>query len=234
MDEYISEVGGHLHRAVAPKAIGNDPSNTTQRVYRDIVKRPLDLILSLILLAPLLIIIGTFSLLIRRGGCSGIYAQQRVGKDGKQFECYKLRTMVCDAEEMLQQLCAENPALAQEWEDNQKLENDPRVTRIGRFLRATSLDELPQIFNVIKGDMSLIGPRPFMASQDEMYWNAGGRAYYRGRPGVSGPWQIEGRGQTTFLSRIQFDEAFEREMSLTSDVGYMLKTAGVVFRRTGH
>lgn len=204
------------------------------RPYRDIGKRTMDLILSGLLLIAILPLLAVLIPLARRDGGPGFYTQPRVGRDGKEFQCYKLRTMVVDAEALLKRMCDEDPELAREWHENQKLADDPRITKAGRFLRATSLDELPQIFNVIKGDMSLVGPRPFMPDQNDLYWQAGGRAYYDVRPGITGPWQVEGRGQTSFVSRVGFDERYLHRLSLRGDLGYLVKTIGVVLQRTGH
>lgn len=203
-------------------------------VYSKFGKRAVDLFL-VVLMAPILLpIIGILWALTKSDGGPGFFVQDRVGLGGQVFSCYKLRTMVMDADKVLQDLCDSDPEIAREWHENQKLAVDPRVTKAGKFLRATSLDELPQFLNVLKGDMSFVGPRPFMTSQDDMYRQAGGKAYYHMRPGITGPWQIEGRGETTFIERIGFDEHYLDNISLRKDVSYILKTVGVVFNRTGH
>jgi lipopolysaccharide/colanic/teichoic acid biosynthesis glycosyltransferase len=172
-------------------------------------------------------------LMVRRDGGSGFYAQPRVGLNGKTFPCFKLRTMHVDAEAILKKLCDENPEIAAEWNTRQKLADDPRITKVGSFLRATSLDELPQLWNVLIGQMSFVGPRPFMSCQEEMYTEAGGKAYFLSRPGITGLWQIEGRGTTAFVDRIQFDNRYYDDMSLAMDVRLILATAGVVVKSTG-
>lgn len=203
------------------------------RFYRDFSKRVLDFAVAIFLLPLLVPVIGLFILMIKRDGGPGLYAQERVGLNGKRFQCWKLRTMVQDAELILEDLCATDPLIAREWAKNQKLADDPRITPIGRFLRATSLDELPQIFNVLIGDMSFVGPRPFMTSQEFLYKNAGGHAYFQMRPGITGPWQVSGRNETGFLDRIRFDQMYLEQQSLPKDLMLMLRTAGVVVRQTG-
>lgn len=202
--------------------------------YRMFGKRLVDLTLALVMLPILTLFIALLVLLIRRDGGPGIYSQERVGRDGKRFACLKLRTMVVDAEQVLEDLCAADPDLAHEWHNNQKLANDPRITPIGKFLRATSLDELPQLYNVLKGDMSFVGPRPFMTNQELLYKSAGGKAYFEVRPGITGPWQVLGRGETGFLDRIQFDQQYLLQHSLIYDLSLILKTVVVVLRRTGN
>ncbi|WP_217360458.1 sugar transferase [Aliiroseovarius crassostreae] len=202
--------------------------------YRAIGKRGFDILLALFLLPVLAPIIALFILLIRRDGGPGLYSQERIGLKGQRFRCWKLRTMVQDAEQRLEELCALDTGIAREWREKQKLENDPRITPIGHFLRATSLDELPQIFNVLLGDMSFVGPRPFMASQEPLYREAGGTAYFSLRPGITGPWQVAARGQSDFLDRIHFDQNYLEQHSLGYDLKLMLQTVGVVVQRTGH
>ena len=203
------------------------------RVYARFVKRPFDFVLALVSLPVCLPAIAVLWLLVRLDGGAGFFAQARVGRGGRVFTCWKLRTMVPDAERVLDDLCARDPEAAREWETNQKLAKDPRITRVGAFLRATSLDELPQIWNVLKGDMSLVGPRPFMTCQEEQYRDGGGEAYFRLRPGITGPWQIDGRGATAFVDRVRFDAAYWEGLSLRQDLRLLLRTIGVVLGRTG-
>ena len=143
---------------------------------------------------------------------------------------WKLRSMVHDADEQLEQYLEENPTARTEWDMNQKLAVDPRVTRLGKTLRATSLDELPQLWNVLIGDMSLVGPRPMMPCQQELY---PGRAYFRMLPGITGPWQVSKRNKSTFADRADFDQAYEQSLSFTNDLRLLFKTISVVFSRTG-
>lgn len=209
------------------------PQSLTRRVYADHLKRVLDLVLCALMLPVLLPVMAVIWVLVRRDGGPGLFTQTRIGRDGRVFRCFKFRSMVVNAEQVLQDMCARNPDVAAEWLKYQKLKNDPRISRVGRLLRATSLDELPQIFNVLLGDMSLVGPRPFLPSQKALYDEAGGSAYYRVRPGVTGPWQVFGRSATTFKDRVRFDNAYYQNLSLGADLGLILRTAMVVVRRTG-
>ena len=202
-------------------------------VYNRIGKRLLDLGLSLFMMPVLLPVMIGIWIAIRLDGGAATFAQPRVGRGGRVFSCYKFRSMVPEAERVLAEMCAQDPVIAQEWAAHQKLRSDPRVTRIGAFLRKTSLDELPQIFNVLRGDMSLVGPRPFLPAQKDIYDALGGQAYYRLRPGVTGLWQICSRNDTTFAAGVHFDEAYARELGLQSDLSLILQTAKVVVRHTG-
>jgi lipopolysaccharide/colanic/teichoic acid biosynthesis glycosyltransferase len=202
-------------------------------IYRQTGKRLLDLILSMLLMPVLLPVMAVIWGLIRRDGGHALFIQPRVGRDGRVFQCLKFRSMVPDAERVLEDLCASNPDIAAEWHTHQKLAHDPRITPIGKLLRRTSLDELPQIFNVLLGDMSLVGPRPFLPAQKALYDAAGGRAYYRLRPGVTGLWQIFSRHDTTLAARVRFDETYGQNLSLAGDLSLVLRTAKVVLRHTG-
>lgn len=209
------------------------PHDHGWQAYRTFGKRLLDLALSLALLPVLAPIMGLIWALVRQDGGAALFCQPRVGRNGQVFFCYKFRTMVVDAERVLDTMLATDPVLATEWRRHQKLHNDPRITRFGDLLRKTSLDELPQIFNVLKGEMSLVGPRPFTPSQNALYRTAGGRAYYSLRPGVTGLWQVMSRHDTTFAARVRFDERYSAKCSLLGDLGLILRTIKVVLRRTG-
>lgn len=202
-------------------------------LYRRFGKRVFDLLLAVFLLPVILPVIVGLWLWVRRDGGPGFFIQPRIGKDGRVFQCWKLRTMVVDAEAALKKMCEDCPERAREWHVNQKLTQDPRITRAGRFLRATSLDELPQLFNVLRGDMSFVGPRPFLIDQEEIYRDAGGKAYFRMRPGITGIWQVEGRNATSFAARVGFDNRYFETTSLLRDLGLILRTALIVVRRTG-
>jgi lipopolysaccharide/colanic/teichoic acid biosynthesis glycosyltransferase len=139
--------------------------------------------------------------------------------------------MVTDADALLEQTLASDPGVRKEWNDKQKLTDDPRITRIGRIVRKTSLDELPQLFNVLKGDMSLVGPRPMMLCQQPLY---PGSAYYELRPGVSGPWQISDRNSSSFAARADFDDEYLAGLSFKTDMVIIARTIGTVLRCTGH
>ncbi|AJE45883.1 sugar transferase [Celeribacter indicus] len=205
----------------------------SRQAYRNFGKRLFDLTF-LLLCAPLVVpLVLVFALMVRRDGGPAFFVQERIGRNGRAFACYKLRTMRADAEAVLEHLCRTDPEIAAEWRTYQKLATDPRITRLGKLLRATSLDELPQLLNVLRGDMSLIGPRPFLPSQMSIYAAAKGQAYFRLRPGLSGPWQVVGRGATAFADRVKFDEAYDRNLSLGHDVKLTVQSCLAVLRRTG-
>lgn len=218
---------------VTGSATSSAQSPAEKSFYKLAGKRIFDIVVSLILLPALLLVMAVIWIAIRRDGGAASFSQQRVGRNGKTFQCYKFRSMVHNAERVLDEMCANNPEIAFEWNTNQKLRNDPRITKVGAFIRKTSLDELPQIFNVLRGDMSLVGPRPFMASQKEIYDAQGGKAYYSLRPGVTGLWQIVSRNDTTFEARARFDESYAKTLSLRGDISLILRTAGVVIVHTG-
>jgi exopolysaccharide production protein ExoY len=200
-------------------------------LYRRHVKRALDVVI-LLLAAPFVLpLVLVLALLVRRDGGSAFYCQDRVGLSGASFRLWKLRSMVPDADRLLEAHLESNPVARAEWDRTQKLKNDPRITPVGRFIRKTSLDELPQLWNVLIGDMSLVGPRPMMPSQTALY---PGRAYYALRPGLTGFWQISSRNQTSFAARAAFDARYARRLSLGTDLRVLLATVRVVLRGTGY
>jgi len=158
-------------------------------------------------------------------------ARLGIGKNGRHFRMFKLRTMVADADQILEAYLARNPEARAEWDDTQKLKNDPRITLFGKILRKSSLDELPQLLNVLLGHMSIVGPRPMMVGQDSIY---PGRAYYEMRPGITGYWQISERNETSFSQRAQYDTAYFKDLSFGTDVKVILGTLRVVVSGTGY
>jgi len=164
-------------------------------------------------------------------GAAPFYRQRRVGRGGKIFHLLKIRTMVPNAEGILQDYLAQNPEARREWDRNQKLRNDPRITRLGCFLRKSSIDELPQLWNVLRGNMSLIGPRPMMLDQRARY---PGTAYYHLRPGITGLWQVSDRNQSSFAERAEFDTEYYHTLSLKTDWSIFWRTISVVLRGTGY
>ena len=195
------------------------------------VKRLLDLVL-VIAAAPLVVLtVAILALVIARDGGSPFYSQTRIGKDGRPYRMWKLRTMVIDADARLEAHLATNPEAREEWDRTQKLRDDPRITRFGRALRKSSLDELPQLWNVVIGDMSLVGPRPMMPNQQPLY---PGSAYYRLRPGITGMWQVSSRNNSGFAERAVFDQEYERRLSFVMDLRLILATLAVVLQGTGH
>jgi Undecaprenyl-phosphate galactose phosphotransferase WbaP len=197
-----------------------------------LLKRVFDLFAALVLLVlgalPLLYI----ALRIRRDGGPAIFAHQRVGQSGKVFPCFKFRTMQVDAEERLRELLANDPAARAEWEREFKLRNDPRITPIGHFLRRTSLDELPQLFNVIRGEMSLVGPRPVIRAELVRYGDDVDY-FLMVRPGMTGLWQVSGRNDTGYDTRVYLDTWYVKNWSLWYDIAILFKTIRVVLNREG-
>jgi exopolysaccharide production protein ExoY len=191
-------------------------------------KRAVDVVLALsgiLLLAPLLIICYVVTACCSPG--PALFRHKRVGFNGKRFDCLKFRTMATDAPERLHQHLEKDPVASAEWAENRKLRNDPRVTAIGAILRRSSLDELPQLFNVVKGDMSIVGPRPVTEEELSRYSSAIS-AYYACRPGITGLWQVSGRSTTTFNRRVAFDSYYARQWSMRLDAKILIATIPAV------
>ena len=198
--------------------------------YRGVGKRFLD-ITFVLLAAPFVVpLVFALAIFLAFQGVTPFYRQERVGKNGKIFKMLKLRTMVHDAETVLKEHLASNPAARDEWNRNQKLRNDPRIIKFGSFLRKSSMDELPQFWNVFVGEMSLIGPRPMMVNQQRLY---PGKFYYSMRPGLSGPWQVSKRNQSSFAERAYHDTEYWKSMSFGTDFSILVRTISVVLRGTG-
>jgi len=200
-------------------------------IYRRFFKRLIDIVVIISAAPAILPLVVVLALMIARDGGKPFYVQLRLGQNGRSFRMWKLRSMVTEADQRLDDYLAANPEARVEWDTTQKLRNDPRITQFGQFLRRASLDELPQLWNVLKGDMSLVGPRPMMPSQQSMY---PGTAYYLLRPGVTGHWQTAGRNKTTFEARADFDAAYEAELSFKTDMQILLRTVKVVVQGTGY
>ncbi len=207
--------------------------NNLASPYNKFIKRIFDLFCTVtggILISPFLLIIAILVAFENRGKV--IFAHRRVGKGGKHFSCYKFQTMVPNAEDKLEKYLAANPDAKREWEESFKLTNDPRVTKLGNFLRRTSLDELPQLFNVLKGEMSLVGPRPIIDEEIERY-EENIREYYMVLPGITGMWQVSGRSDTTYPERVAMDTWYVRNWSIWIDLMYLFKTVKAVFTGKG-
>ncbi|MFN3936607.1 MAG: sugar transferase [Gemmobacter sp.] len=220
------------YRAIATPVAQPAPLPEAERdsFYARRGKRMLDIALvlaSVPLLVPLMLLIAAAVMI---DGGRPFFAQTRVGRHGRAYQMWKFRTMRPDAERELSELLAADPAARREWDERQKLKHDPRVTRFGALLRKTSLDELPQLWNVLRGDMSLVGPRPMLPSQQPIY---PGLAYYALRPGLTGPWQVSERNQTSFAARARFDDLYHARLSLGTDIRLLLATLRVVVRGTG-
>lgn len=207
-------------------------SNSLAKRSSRFLKRAFDLVVASMLLLFLAPAFGLLCWLVSRDGGSPIYGHERVGHDGKKFKCLKFRSMVTNSQEVLEQLLATDPEAQAEWDKDFKLKNDPRITRVGGFLRKTSLDELPQLWNVIRGEMSLVGPRPVIEAELERY--AGDVDYYlMAKPGMTGLWQVSGRNDIDYDTRVYFDSWYVKNWALWTDVAILFKTAGVVLRRDG-
>ena len=198
----------------------NNLAMRRNRIY----KRLFDLICTIcggLLILPIIAIVALLVAIDNKGDV--IFAHRRIGKDGQEFPCYKFQSMIPNAQEKLDEYLAANPAARKEWEESFKLTNDPRVTKLGAFLRKTSLDELPQLWNVIKGDMSLVGPRPIVRKEIERYGEYF-REYAMVLPGITGMWQASGRSDTTYEERVAMDTWYVRNWSVWLDIMYLAKT----------
>lgn len=221
----------HISEVNVEAVVPSYSAPATGGLYTRFLKRWLDVAL-IVLAAPFVLpVVLILGLMVRRDGGPVFYVQDRIGLDGRVFRLWKLRTMVVDADARLAEHLAADPAMRAEWDETQKLKNDPRITATGRLLRKTSLDELPQLWNVFRGDMSLVGPRPMLPEQRALY---PGRAYYTMRPGLTGPWQVSDRNASSFAGRAEFDSEYARRMSLPTDFAIMLLTVWVVLRGTGY
>lgn len=199
--------------------------------YRQFGKHFLDtsiVVISAVVIIPLVALLAA---VIALDGGNPFYKQKRVGRNGRVFTIWKLRTMVPDADARLADYLRLNPEARAEWESAQKLKNDPRITRFGRLLRKTSLDELPQFLNVAMGDMSLVGPRPIMLNQESLY---PGTSYFALRPGITGLWQISERNHTSFSDRAMYDNLYDTSLSLGLDLTILLRTIRAVLKCTGY
>ncbi len=203
----------------------------TSRLYKRYGKRVLDVLLVLAALPITLPVLLLCAAALWLEGGRPFYRQKRLGQDAKVFSILKLRTMVRDADTLLEYYLDADPEMRAEWEAKQKLKNDPRITKIGKILRVTSLDELPQLWNVLIGDMSLVGPRPMMLDQLDMY--GAPEAYFALRPGITGKWQVSSRNESEFCTRQVMDRDYLARLSLKEDVSILRRTIGVVLRGTG-
>ena len=197
------------------------------------LKRALDIAGAGALLVMSLPVFVILALLVRADGGPAFYAHQRVGRGGRRFGCLKFRSMVTDGDARLEALLASDPAARAEWEATRKLRNDPRITWVGRFLRASSLDELPQLLNVLRGEMSLVGPRPVIAAELTAHYGAAAEHYLSVRPGITGLWQVSGRSSTSYDTRVALDVRYATNPSLLADLRILLRTPAAVLLRRG-
>ena len=196
-------------------------------------KRVFDLVVTMIALVLMSPVMALIALIIRaQDGGPALYSQERVGLGGRMFRCLKFRSMVPDGDATLAAHLSANPAAAREWALNRKLRDDPRITPIGTFLRKTSLDELPQLFNVLRGEMSLVGPRPVVAAELARY-DLAKVHYLRSRPGLTGLWQISGRSHTSYRQRIEFDRTYVNRWNFFWDISIIARTIPALLFRSG-
>lgn len=200
------------------------------RNYQALGKRVLDVFLVLMMAPMVMLVVGVMAVIGALDGKSPFYLQKRVGRNGQIFKMVKMRSMIPNAEAVLADYLSQNPEARREWNAHQKLSNDPRITRFGHLIRRTSLDELPQLLNVLKGEMSLVGPRPMLCEQRAIY---PGTEYYAMRPGITGYWQTSVRNESEFRDRAKFDAAYFHDQSFMTDLKVLLATVGVVLKATG-
>jgi exopolysaccharide production protein ExoY len=225
----LNELSDEIDMSSAPVGLVTIPFRAG--LYRNYMKRLFDIsavVISGIFVGPLIVLMA---LIVSFDGSNPFYWNERVGRGGRNFRMLKLRTMVPNADKMLEMYLSRNAEALLEWNSTQKLKSDPRITRIGRFLRKTSMDELPQLWNVLIGDMSLVGPRPMMPSQRPLYH---GLAYYTLRPGITGIWQVSDRNESAFSKRAEYDSEYDETMSFRKDLWLLWSTVSVVLRGTGY
>ena len=219
----------HMSEAAAQVVFSSEQTRRLERV----VKRSLDIGVAgtaLLLLLPLFILIG---LLVRAGDRkTPIFRHMRIGRGGRSFGCLKYRSMVIDGDAVLRAHLAADPSAQREWDETHKLTNDPRVTPLGSVLRKTSLDELPQLVNVLRGEMSLVGPRPIVAAEIERYGSAF-RTCFSVTPGVTGLWQVSGRSDCSYAERVALDLDYASRWSFARDIAIMLRTIPAVLAQRG-
>ena len=222
---------------ISPTAAGNAAIRLNNPVvasgiYARFGKRIVDLAFVLCLLPVAVPVIAILALLVSRDGAKPFFGHRRVGHNGKTFYCWKVRSMVADAETRLAAHLAADPAAKAEWEATFKLDNDPRITRLGHFIRKTSLDELPQLWNILKGEMSVVGPRPVTAEELTRYGSDA--VYYKAmRPGLTGLWQVSGRNTVSYDERVEMDVTYSQSFGFWQDLRIILLTAKAVLSRTG-
>lgn len=208
------------------------PEAISPGFYRRFGKRTFDILFAVALLPIIAPVVAVLWAIVRLDGGPGFFGHTRIGKDGHSFKCWKVRSMVVNAEARLVEYLRDHPEAAAEWQRDYKLAKDPRITRLGDFIRKTSLDELPQIWNVLTGEMSFVGPRPIVEDELTRY-GAYRDAYLSAKPGITGLWQVSGRNDISYSERVAMDGDYQDRLSLGLDVVTILKTAGAVLNRTG-
>lgn len=230
--------GGSGVKAVSKEAVAGS-LRTVEAVGLNILQRGAKRLFDL---ASVLVIIALFwwaiigvAIAVRlTTGSPVIYGHRRIGRDGREFNCYKFRSMVPNADEVLAHLLASDAAARKEWARDFKLKDDPRITRVGRFIRKTSLDEFPQLWNVVNNEMSVVGPRPVVRDELDKHYRGSSRSHYLSvKPGLTGLWQVSGRNDMEYCERVELDRRYVRSWGLWSDFMIVMRTVGVMYRRKG-
>ena len=235
MEDNLAVTKGKELMVVKPSRRDVVFKNKVKYIITIAAKRLIDIcagLVGLCVLIPLTIILYIVKIIEKDKGPL-FFSQKRIGKDGKLFKMYKFRTMVVGADEVLEKLLKEDENAKKEYEKNKKLKNDPRITKVGKFLRKTSLDEFPQFINVLKGDMSLVGPRPYLPREE---CDMGYYYYYitKCKPGITGLWQVSGRSEICFEDRLELDlEYYKEDFSILTDLGLVVKTVEKTIKREG-
>lgn len=229
----IAVLGTGLRHFFHEEVLAFEIENNLSNPLNMIIKRSFDFLVSALLIPLLAVPMAVIAVLIRMDSHGpAFFSQPRIGERGRIFRCLKFRTMHDDAEERLHEIIDNDPESKREWEERWKLKNDPRITRIGRFLRRTSLDELPQIVNVLKGEMSFVGPRPYLVRERKEMGDAE-RTILMTRPGITGLWQVSGRSTMSYDYRISLDSWYVRNWNLWLDIVILFKTVRIVLKREG-
>ena len=221
-----------MNAAFEPQAGVQAPAAKLVPAYR-VTQRVFDLALTLpvlVVLFPLLALLA-LAVWINDGG-PAFYGQMRIGRHGRTFQCWKFRSMVTDSDAVLSRLLSASAEARAEWARDHKLKSDPRITWVGRFLRSSSLDELPQLWNVLRGEMSVVGPRPIVVAEVGRY-GARFHDYCTCRPGITGLWQVSGRNDVSYRRRVAIDSVYARRASLGLDIGILARTVPAVLLRRG-
>lgn len=226
-------INGELISSIHHKGMAFYVRNNLLSPFDRIVKKIFDFCMAIVLIVVFSpVLLALYALVYISTNGKPLFKHERIGKNGLKFKIYKFRTMYLDAEEKLQELLENCEECKQEWESDFKLKNDPRITKIGRFLRKTSLDELPQLINVIRGEMSLVGPRPIIEKEVEKY--ASYFDYFKAvKPGITGLWQVSGRNDIDYDERVQLDVWYTRNWSIELDLQILIKTIVVVLSKKG-
>lgn len=222
-----------IHDLTYPVQLGRSSAPDSSRAARYFLKQMLDCALAgaaLVLLAPLMLVVAR--MIRRHDGGPAFFRQTRIGRNGRPFRCLKFRSMIVNSEEVLKQHLAANPAAAAEWKATQKLASDPRITPLGAFLRKTSLDELPQLINIARGEMSIVGPRPIVPDEIHRYGEHFAHCFSV-TPGLTGLWQVSGRSDCSYAMRVTLDTRYVDEWQLRTDVQILLRTIPAVLRQQG-